>query len=419
MKVVFAIDSMKGCLSSLECGAAAAAGLKRAIPDAEYTIRPLADGGEGTVQALTDGLGGEFQNITVTGPLGNKITARYGIISQNDYNFINENSNLHQTENGHKLEFEELVRSNTESKLAIIEVSAAAGLTLIDEIDRDPHKTTTYGVGEMLKHAMAMGCRNFIIGLGGSATNDCGIGMLQALGARFYDDRGNLISGDNGFVTGGDLEFIHAISFENIDPIISACRFRVACDVENPLCGKEGASRVFGPQKGLFSSEIPIMDQWMERFVHIASEALHTNIDPNYPGCGAAGGLGFAFKYFLGASLESGNKIVTEETNIKKYISEADIVITGEGKLDEQTLMGKAPVGIAHVAKVFKKPVFALVGSVSAGFDGDKLPDVDAYFPVIRRNCTLAEAMDPATAKINIAATSEQIFRLLKKFYKN
>ncbi|SNU08531.1 glycerate kinase [Lachnospiraceae bacterium] len=394
MKVVFAIDSMKGCLSSLDCGKAAAEGLKRALPDAEYVIRPLADGGEGTVEALTIGLGGTFHDVEVIGPLGRKVMARYGIVNTEESDEVTgDSSNL----------------------TAIIEISSAAGLTLISAIERDPIKTTTYGVGELISDAISRGCRNFIIGLGGSATNDAGIGMLQALGATFYDDRRKLLTGDNGYLTGGDLEFIHAMSFENFNPHISGCRFRIACDVNNPLCGENGSSFIFGPQKGLFDSEIQIMDKWIERFVDTSREALNTSIDPNYPGSGAAGGLGFAFKYFLGGELEAGNKIVIEETNLKKYLSDADIVVTGEGKLDEQTLMGKAPIGISHIAKVFKKPVIAIVGSVSAGFDGDRLPDVDAYFPVIRRNCTLEEAMDPHTAHSNIAATTEQIFRLIKK----
>ena len=394
MKVVFAIDSMKGCLSSLDCGKAAAEGLKRALPDAEYVIRPLADGGEGTVEALTIGLGGTFHDVEVIGPLGRKVMARYGIVNTEESDEVTgDSSNL----------------------TAIIEISSAAGLTLISAIERDPIKTTTYGVGELISDAISRGCRNFIIGLGGSATNDAGIGMLQALGATFYDDRRKLLTGDNGYLTGGDLEFIHAMSFENFNPHISGCRFRIACDVNNPLCGENGSSFIFGPQKGLFDSEIQIMDKWIERFVDTSREALNTSIDPNYPGSGAAGGLGFAFKYFLGGELEAGNKIVIEETNLKKYLSDADIVVTGEGKLDEQTLMGKAPIGISHIAKVFKKPVIAIVGSVSAGFDGDRLPDVDAYFPIIRRNCTLEEAMDPHTAHSNIAATTEQIFRLIKK----
>ncbi|HAP33390.1 MAG TPA: glycerate kinase [Lachnospiraceae bacterium] len=406
MKVVIAIDSMKGCLSSLDCGKAVAEGLKRAIPDADYVVRPLADGGEGTVEAITSGLGGTFREIEVTGPLGKKIMARYGIIDNSDSENAQEDANAQETAN---------IQETATNLTAIIEISSAAGLTLISDIDRDPIKTTTYGIGELISDAISMGCRNFIIGLGGSATNDAGIGMLQALGATFYDDRKKPLTGDNGYLTGGDLEFIHAISFENFNPHISGCKFRIACDVSNPLCGENGASYVFGPQKGLFDSEIQIMDKWIENFVATSREALNTEIDPDYPGCGAAGGLGFAFKYFLGGNLEAGNKIVIEETNLKKYLSDADIIVTGEGKLDEQTLMGKAPIGIAHIAKVFKKPVIAIVGSISAGFDGDKLPDVDAYFPVIRRSCTLEEAMDPHTARSNIAATTEQIFRLIKK----
>ena len=388
LKVVFAIDKMKGCLSSLECGEAAAKGLMRAIPTASYEVRPLADGGEGTVQAVTQGCNGRFEYVKATGPLGKKVDARYGIIDKE--------------EDGNSI------------KTAVIEISSVAGLTLISAIKKDPIKTTTYGVGEIINDALKKGCTNFIVGLGGSATNDAGIGMLQALGATFYDEKGKILEGDNGYLTGGDLELITRISPEHFNPALRNCKFRIACDVNNPLCGENGASKIFGPQKGLFDSEIEHMDKWMLNFAKIASDALAHKIDPDYPGCGAAGGLGFAFKYFLGGELESGTKIVIEETNLKKYISEADLIVTGEGKLDEQTMLGKAPIGIAHIAKVFNKPVIALVGSVSAGFDGDRLPDVDAYFPVIRRACTLAEATDSATARINISATSEQIFNLLR-----
>ncbi len=385
MKVVFAIDSMKGSLTSLECGNAAAQGLLRAIPDAEYEVRPLADGGEGTVQAVTTGCGGTFVNIQVTGPLGEKVHAKYGII---------ENPN----------------------KTAIIEISAAAGITLISEVDKDPFKTTTYGVGEMILDAIDKGCRHFIIGLGGSATNDAGIGMLQALGASFYDNAGNIVTGDNGYLTGGDLEFVDKITPDNFNPLLSECTFRVACDVNNPLFGPKGASHIFGPQKGLFESEIKVADKWMRHFSKVSSNALHIDLDPDYPGCGAAGGLGFAFKYYLGGELEAGNKIVIDETNLKKYISEADIIVTGEGRLDDQTAMGKAPSGIAHIAKVFNKPVIMLVGSVAASFDGDIIQDVEAYFPIIRRPMSLEQAMEPATAKVNIASTCEQIFRMYKAF---
>lgn len=385
MKVVFAIDSMKGSLTSMECGKAAAQGLLRAIPDAEYEIRPLADGGEGTVQAVTTGCGGSFVNIQVTGPLGKKVHAKYGIIENPD-------------------------------KTAIIEISAAAGITLISEADKDPFKTTTFGVGEMILDAVKKGCRHFIIGLGGSATNDAGIGMLQALGASFYDKSGNLLTGDNGYLTGGDLEFVDKVTPDNFAPTLSECTFRIACDVNNPLYGPNGASHIFGPQKGLFNSEIKAADKWMKHFSKVSSNALHLDLDPDYPGCGAAGGLGFAFKYYLGGELEAGNKIVIDETNLKKYICEADIVVTGEGMLDSQTFMGKAPSGIAHIAKVFNKPVIMLVGSVAASFDGDIMPEVEAYFPIIRRPMSLEQAMEPATAKVNISATCEQVFRMYATF---
>ena len=384
MKIVFAMDSMKGSLTSLECGNAAAKGLLRAIPDAEYEVRPLADGGEGTVEAVTTGCGGGFRDIQVIGPMGNRISARYGIIE------------------GTK-------------RTAIIEISAAAGIALIPAVDRDPFKTTTYGVGEMINDALEMGCTHMIIGLGGSATNDAGIGMLQALGASFYDAKGNPLIGDKGYLTGGDLEFVSKVTPERFNPKLRDCSFRIACDVNNPLFGEYGASRIFGPQKGLFDSEIEAADEWMVNFNEVTKLALHKNVDPDFPGCGAAGGLGYSFKYYLGGELESGTRIVIEETNLKKYISEADLVVTGEGLLDSQTLSGKAPMGIAHIAKVFNKPVIAIVGAVSASFDGDMVPDVDAYFPVLRRCSTLQEAMNPATARINIVATSQQIFKLLDK----
>lgn len=387
MKVVFVMDSMKGSLSSLECGKAAAEGLKRAIPDAEYCIRPLADGGEGTVQALTLGCDGTFETVMVTGPLGDKVEATYGILTGEVDNEIR--------------------------RTAVIEISAAAGLTLIHEVDRDPFKTTTYGVGEIINDALEKGCRYFIVGLGGSATNDAGIGMLSALGVKFMDENGHELVGDDEFLTGGELEFIRSIDISGLNPIIKECKFRIACDVNNPLYGEEGASKIYGPQKGLFDSEIEVMDEWMKSYCDIVKDILDNKIDPQYPGCGAAGGLGFAFRYFLNGELEAGTKIVIEETDLKKYISEADIVVTGEGKLDEQTSRGKAPLGIAHIAKVFGKPVIAFIGSVSAGFDGDVLPDVDAYFPIIRRPSTLDEAMMPATARINVEATSEQVFKLL------
>ena len=385
MKVVFAMDSMKGCLSSLECGEAAAKGLVRAIPDAKYIVRPLADGGEGTARAVTMGCGGEFVKLDVTGPLGDVTLAEYGIID-NDEGI----------------------------KTAIIEIAAAAGITLISDKEKDPFKTTTYGVGEIINDALSRGCRSFIIGLGGSATNDLGIGMLQALGVKFYDSTGTKVGKEDSYLTGSDLEFIANIDMNGMNPLIKESHFRIACDVNNPLTGENGASYIYGPQKGLFKSEIEVMDKWFEQFVDTLSHKLGTEINSKEPGMGAAGGLGFAFKHFLNGSLEPGNKIVIEETNLLKYIKEADLIVTGEGTLDNQTKNGKAPVGIAKIAKQYGKPVISLVGAVAPAFDGDKLPDVDAYFPILRRPETESDALASAKAMVNLTATSEQVFSLIK-----
>ncbi len=390
MKIVFAMDSMKGCLSSLECGEAAAQGLLRAIPNAQYSVRPLADGGEGTVSAVTMGCDGEFVEVETVNPLGEKMYAQYGII-YNDENI----------------------------KTAIIEIASAAGLTLVHENERDPLKTTTYGVGVLINDALDRGCRSFIIGLGGSATNDVGIGMLQALGVDFIDENGHIITGENGHLTGSDLEFISDIDISHMNPLVFESNFRVACDVKNPLIGENGSSHIFGPQKGLFASEITMMDKWIQRFAQLVEKKSEEPVDPFTPGVGAAGGLGFAFKYLVKGSLEAGNKIVIEETNLIEYIKDADIVVTGEGFLDNQTKMGKAPIGIAEIAKKYNKTVIALVGGVSASFDGDELPDVDAYFPIQRRPSSKNNAMDPVTTKINLSATSEQVFRLIKSTYFN
>ena len=388
MKVLFAIDSMKGCLSSLECGKAAASGLRNAIPDAEPIVCPIADGGEGTTDAITMGLGGHFEEIEVTGPLGDKVNAKYGVINTTD-------------------------EDGTEKDIVIIEVSAAAGLTLIPEISRDPMKTTTYGVGEMIKDALDKGYRHFIIGLGGSATNDMGIGMLQTLGVRFLDENGEELRSRE-YLMGGDMEFIKSISMRKLDPRVEESTFRVACDVNNPLCGENGATYVFGPQKGLFEAEKPMMDSWMDNLSRIAAKDIGIEVNPEYPGCGAAGGLGFAFKYFLGAELEPGIKIIIEETGLKSKIKDADVIMTGEGRLDSQSMMGKTPVGIAHIAKAFAKPVIVIAGSIAPEVDGEVLPDIDAYFSILRRPMELKTAMDPAIAKANIANTCEQIFRVLR-----
>ncbi len=370
MKIVVAIDSFKGSMTSIEAGEAIREGIHRVHPQAEVIVRPLADGGEGTVEALTLGMGGTLQTVTVTGPLGQPVEATYGIIP-----------NCHT---------------------AIIEMSAAAGITLITPEERNPLHTTTYGVGELLKDAIQKGCRKFIVGIGGSATNDGGIGMLQALGFDFLDSHGQQVP----FGAKG-LQHIATISTANVLPELRECTFQVACDVTNPLCGPQGCSAVFGPQKGATPEMIAQMDTWLLHYAALAQG------DAVFPGTGAAGGLGFAFLSFTNAVLESGIRIVLEETHLEDYIREADLVITGEGRLDKQTVMGKAPIGVAHIAKQYNKQVLAFAGCVTPEANICNQHGIDAFFPILRTVVTLEEAMNTENAKKNMADTVEQVFKLL------
>ncbi len=388
MKVVVAIDSFKGSLTSLEAGEAIRQGIHRVIPDAEVCVRPLADGGEGTVEALTLGMGGTLHTIEVTGPLGQPVQATYGIIS--------------------------------ESHTAIIEMSAAAGITLVPKEERNPLHTTTYGVGELIKDAIRKGCRHFIVGIGGSATNDGGIGMLQALGFDLLDQDSNQVP----FGAKG-LKELTTIRTEHVLPELQECTFKVACDVTNPLCGTQGCSAIFGPQKGATPEMITEMDSWLEHYAQLATsyckreegkESTATQSLPQWgetEGAGAAGGLGFAFLTFLPAVLESGIQIVLEETHLEDYIRNADLVITGEGRLDKQTVMGKAPIGVARIAKKHNKRVLAFAGSVTPEATICNQHGIDAFFPILRSVVTLEEAMNTENAKVNMSATVEQVFRLI------
>ncbi len=376
MNITIAIDSFKGSLSSMEAGQAVAEGIRRVMPSAEIRIRPLADGGEGTTEALTAGLGGELKSLTVTGPLGRPVTASYGLIR--------------------------------ERKMAVLEMASAAGLTLISQEERNPLEATTYGIGEMIRDAIGEGCRHFLVGIGGSATNDGGTGMLSALGFQFLDSEGQPIPlGAKG------LENLARISTENARPELSQCSFHIACDVTNPLCGENGCSAVYGPQKGADPEMIRQMDQWMERYGDLAARTFPA-ADKEAPGAGAAGGLGFAFLTFLNGSLESGVGMVLKEINLKDDIRDADLVITGEGRLDAQTVMGKAPIGVAHLAKEYGKPVIAFSGAVTREAGLCNQHGIDAFFPIMRGVVSLQEALDPGEARINAADTAEQVFRLIQ-----
>ena len=378
MKVVIAIDSFKGSLTSLEAGNSAAAGVRRVFPDAECIVRPLADGGEGTVDALVAACEGKKIEISVTGPLGEPVLCQYGLIEK--------------------------------TKTAIIEMSGAAGITLVPASERNPLFTTTYGVGEVIRDAIEKGCRRFIVGIGGSATNDGGTGMLQALDFSLFNKTGKPIR--PGALDLKDLAFIDD---KNVLPELKDCTFRIACDVTNPLCGEKGCSAVFGPQKGADRPMIQEMDQWLARYAALAAEK-YPAADPSYPGTGAAGGLGFAFLTFLHGKLESGIQIVLDETRLADYVKDSDLVITGEGRLDGQTVFGKAPIGVAKTAKQYGKPVLAFSGCVTSDASACNAAGIDAFFPILRTVTSLEEAMAPHQAMKNMEDSVEQVFRVIQTF---
>ena len=380
MKVVVAIDSFKGSLSSMEAGQAIEEGVKCVYQNAEVVVRPLADGGEGTVEALVEGMGGIFVNKEVTGPLGEKVEATYGIIESKD----------------------------DLSKTAIIEMSAAAGITLVPEESRNPMNTTTYGVGELILDAIERGCRHFIVGIGGSATNDGGVGMLQALGYDFVTQEGKAISyGGNG------LRELVSIEESNVHPTLKECTFKVACDVTNPLCGENGSSAIFGPQKGATPEMVQELDQLLLHYAEL-SKGINANADRFYPGTGAAGGMGFAFLTYTNATLESGIQIVLTETKLEELIATADFAVTGEGRLDGQTALGKAPIGVASLAKKYQKKVLAFAGSVTPDAKECNQHGIDAFFPILRGVVTLKEAMNKEVAHQNMVDTVEQVFRVVE-----
>ncbi len=371
MKVVVAIDSFKGSLSSLQAGNAVKEAVLQLNKDATVIVKPLADGGEGTVDAFLETPGTTKITVSVTGPLHRKVNAKYCILA--------------------------------DKTTAVLEMAEAAGITLIDAVERNPLETTTYGVGEMIADAINRGCRRFIMGIGGSATNDGGTGMLAALGYGFLDRNGRPVA-----LGGKGLADICRISTENVLPELAECTFHIACDVSNPLCGEQGCSAVYGPQKGATPQMITQMDAWLARFAALVPEA-----DPNYPGCGAAGGLGFAFLAFTKAELKSGISLILEEIALEKDIENADIVVTGEGRLDSQSVMGKAPIGVAKLAKKYGKKVIAFSGCVTRDAEVCNDHGIDAFFPILREITTLEEALRVENAYDNLRKTACQVFRLL------
>lgn len=398
MNILIAMDSFKGSLTSMQAGDAVREGILRVDSNANVIVRPLADGGEGTVQALVDGMGGELVSVRVTGSLGEEVCCEYGIIQFK--NCVDCNHNKGKTD---------IYEAALPGEIcAIIEIAGAAGLTLVPESKRNPMYTTTYGVGEVIRDAIGRGCRHFIIGIGGSATNDGGVGMMQALGVHFLDREGNEI--ERG---GAGLERLKSIDTSHMLPELSECKFRIACDVDNPLCGENGCSAVFAPQKGAFKEDIMKMDKWLSHYKELVLKSLKTathvhvidaelskdslpiekarmvvdNMNTDHPGDGAAGGLGFAFRTFLHGELVSGSRLIIEETGLKDYIEKADIIITGEGCLDGQTVMGKAPISVARLAKECNnadkvKKVIAFAGRLGDGVEKCLLHGIDAYYAI-------------------------------------
>lgn len=375
MKVVIAIDSLKGSLSSMEAGMAIKDGILAAKPDAEVIVKPLADGGEGTTDALIEGMNGERIDLTVTGPMHTPVDAYYGYLKD----------------------------TNT----AVMEMASAAGITLVPDSEKNPLLATSYGVGEMINDAIQRGCRNFIIGIGGSVTNDGGIGMLKALGVRFLDE-----NGEDAGEGGQALAKVARIDVSGMNPLLKECHIQVACDVNNPLCGENGSTYVYGPQKGVTEDMKKTLDEAMAHFARVTSETLENDY-MNIPGAGAAGGLGYAFLAYTGAALTPGIELILDAVGLEEELSGADVVVTGEGRLDFQTAMGKAPVGVARLAKKYNAKVIAFAGSVTKEATACNKEGIDAFFPILRGVCTLAEAMDPVAARNNMTATVEQVFRLL------
>ncbi|MEW8963392.1 glycerate kinase [Paraclostridium dentum] len=376
MKIVISIDSLKGSLTSIEAANAIKKGILSVDNKSDVVIMPLADGGEGTVEALVQGMNGEEKVISVTGPINEKVNATYGILK--------------------------------ETNTAIIEMAQASGLPLVPAELRNPLNTTTYGVGEIIKEAIEKGCRNFIVGIGGSATNDCGVGMLQALGFEFYDENDNLVG-----LGGKVLNQIKRINTENKLKELDECNFNIACDVNNPLYGENGAAYIYGPQKGATKEIVKELDKGLKNFAEVVKKDLGKDI-AHIEGAGAAGGLGFGFLGFLNSKLESGIKIILDEIKLEEVVKDADLVITGEGRLDNQTAMGKAPIGVAKLAKKHGAKVIAIAGCTTPDAVKCNEEGIDAYFSIVNKAMTIDEAMKKENATQNMIETTIQIFNLIK-----
>jgi len=374
MKIVIAPDSFKGSLTALQVSDAVEEGFKRIFPDAQIEKVPMADGGEGTVQSLVDATGGQLLTESVTDPLGGGVEANYGILG--------------------------------DGVTAVIEMAAASGLPLVPIGKRNPMFTTTYGTGELVKAALERGCRKFIIGIGGSATTDGGAGVAQALGVKLLD------ASDKDIAFGGiGLSNLAKIDISTIDERIAETETVVACDVDNPLTGPRGAAYVYSPQKGATPEQVELLDKYLGHFADIVKRDLGKDVKET-PGAGAAGGLGAGLMAFLNAELKSGIDIVIEASNLRERMKGADLVITGEGQLDEQTAYGKTPTGVSKVAQEMGIPVLAIAGGIKPGAETSYEEGIDAMMSIVPGPISLDEAIERSSELVT--ETAERAARIIK-----
>lgn len=368
MKIVIAPDSFKESMTALEAANAIEAGFKQVIPHAEYVKVPMADGGEGTVQSIIDATGGHIKELTVTGPLGEPLSAFYGL--------------------------------SGDGKLAVIEMAASSGLDKVEPHQRNPMITTTYGFGELIKDALDEGVEEILLGIGGSATNDGGAGMIQSLGGKLLDAENQMIE-----PTGAGLANLAKIDLSEMHPRIKEVSIRVACDVDNPLTGKNGAAYIYGPQKGGTSKQIEQLDENLAHFARKIKKYLKQEID-HIPGAGAAGGLGAGLMAFLGGKLERGGDLLVDIMDLEEKIENADLVITGEGGINHQTIFGKTPVAVSQIAKKYQVPAIAFSGCLNKGYQSVHEAGILAVFSIIPEFTSLEEALLNGQINLENAATN-------------
>ncbi|WP_347368150.1 glycerate kinase [Vibrio vulnificus] len=366
MKIIIAPDSYKESLTAMDVAIAIEKGFKQVLPDAHYVKLPMADGGEGTVQSMVDATGGTIIEHTVTGPLGQRVDGFFGLLG--------------------------------EGKTAVIEMAAASGLHLVTPDQRNPLITTTFGTGELIKAALDHGVEHIIVGIGGSATNDGGIGMAQALGIKLLDAQGNALGHG-----GGELAKLATIDCSQLDSRLAQVRLEVACDVDNPLCGTKGASAVFGPQKGATPEMVTILDENLAHYASIIKQQLGVDVR-DMAGAGAAGGMGAALLGLLNAELRPGIEIVMDAVRLDEIVADADLVITGEGRIDSQTIHGKTPIGVARTAKKHGLPVIGIAGCLSADCGVVHEHGLDAVFAVVNRSVDLPTALAEAAENVELTA---------------